>query len=118
MFNFEEANQKGKEAMDAMLKNYAGLTKSLQAIATETSDYTKKSFEEGVAHVEKLAGVKSVEEAVELQSEFVKSAFEKFVAQSTKMSEMYADLAKDAYKPYEAAAVKVKEAVEEAAEAA
>lgn len=118
MFNFEEANLKGKEAMDAMLKNYAGMTKSLQDIATEATDYTKKSFEDGVAHVEKLAGVKSVEEAFELQSTYVKSAFEKFVAQSTKMSEMYADLAKDAYKPYEKAVTKIKEAVDDAAEAA
>ncbi len=115
MFKFDEANQKGKEAMDAMLKNYAGMTKSLQAIATEASDYTKKSFEDGVAHVEKLASVKSMEEAVELQSSFVKSYFEGLVAQSTKMSEMYADLAKDAYKPYEKAVAKVSEAVEEAA---
>ena len=118
MFNFEEANQKGKEAMDAMMKNYAGIAKGFQDIATEASDYTKSSFEDGVAHFEKLAGAKSFEAAVELQTEYVKSSFEKFVSQSTKMSEMYTDLAKDAYKPYEKAVEKVKKSVEEAAEAA
>ncbi|MCO6185976.1 phasin family protein [Rhizobium sp. L1K21] len=115
MFNFEEANLKGKEAIDAALKNYAGMTKSLQEIATEATDYTKKSFEDGVAHFEKLAGAKSIEEAFELQSAYVKTAFEKFVAQSTKMTEMYTDLAKDAYKPYETAVTQVKETAQEAA---
>jgi phasin family protein len=118
MINFDETSQKSKEAMDAMMQNYATVTKSFQAIATEAADFTKKSFDESVAHVEKLAGVKSVEGAVELQTAFVKSSFENFVAEATKMGEMYASLAKDAYKPYEAAMNSAKAKAEEIAEAA
>ena len=51
--------------------------------------------------VEKLFGAKSVEKAVEIQQDYVKSAYEGFVAQATKMGELYVDLAKQAYKPYE-----------------
>lgn len=118
MFNFDEASQKSKEAMDTMLKNYSAVTKGFQAIATEAADYSKKSFEDSVAHVEKLAGVKSIEAAVELQTSFVKSSFEKFVAEANKMSEMYADMAKTAYAPYEVAMGKMKVAATEMAEAA
>lgn len=102
MINFDEANKKGKEAMDAMLKNYSEVAKGFQAIATEASEYSKKSFQDMTAHVEALSGVKSIETALELQTNFVKSSYEGFVAEATKMSEMYADLAKTVYKPYEA----------------
>jgi phasin family protein len=101
MFNFEEANKKGKEAMDNALKGYSEVAKGFQAIATEAADYSKKSFQDAVAHIETLAGAKSFETVFELQSNFVKSSYEGFVAESTKLGEMYADLAKTVYKPYE-----------------
>ena len=118
MFNFDDASQKSKEAMEAVLKNYSVMSQSLQAIATETADYTKKSFEEGVAHAEKLASVKSVEAAVELQTAFVKSSFENMVAEAKKVSEMYADLAKVAYKPYESFLGKARDAAQQMSNAA
>ncbi|QND47074.1 phasin family protein [Rhizobium lusitanum] len=102
MFNFDEANNKGKEAIDTALKNYSEVNKGFQAIAAETAEYSKKSFQDGVSHFETLAGVKSFEAVFELQSSFVKSSYESFVAEATKLGEMYADLAKTAYKPFEA----------------
>ena len=106
MFNFDEANKKSKEAVDTFVKNYTTAAQSWQAIATETADYSKKSFETSLAHFEKLSGVKSVEAALELQTAFVKSSYEGFVAEATKITEMYADLAKGAYKTYEAPVAK------------
>ncbi len=106
MFNFEDANKKSKEAMDTMMKSYSEMTKAFQAIATEAADYSKKSFEDGIAHIEKLTSVKSVEAAFELQTGYIKSAYEGYVSEATKLGEMYADLAKDAYKPYEAPVAK------------
>ena len=106
MFNFDEASQKNKEAVDTLVKSYASVTKGMQAIATEAADYSKKSFEDGLAHFEKLSGVKSVEAAFEIQTAFVKASYEGFVAEATKLGEMYTDLAKGAYKPYEAPVAK------------
>ena len=117
MINFDDANKKSKEAVDTMRKSYASMTKGRQAIATETTDFTKKSFEDSMAHLEKLAGVKSVEAAFELQTAYVKSAYEGYVAEATKIGEMYAELAKVAYKPYEAPVAKATAAVKTAAAA-
>ncbi|NKN36451.1 phasin family protein [Agrobacterium sp. a22-2] len=102
MFNFDEANKKGKEAMDTMMKSYSEVAKGFQAIAAEASEYSKKSFQDLTSFMESLSGVKSVETALELQSGYMKSSYETFVSEATKMSEMYADLAKTVYKPYEA----------------
>jgi len=118
MLNFEETNKKSKEAVDTFVKNYATLAKGMQAIAAETADYSKKSFEDGLAHFEKLSGVKSVEAVLELQTSYVKASYEGFVAEATKISEMYADLAKGAYKSYEAPVAAAAKAPASAAKAA
>src|ERR1700756_4822604 len=77
------------------------LQSGVQAIATAYGDYTKKSFEDTKSYVEKLSGVKSVEKVLEVQTEFARSAYETFVAESQKIAGLYTDLAKQTFKPYE-----------------
>lgn len=80
----------------------------VQAIATSITNYSKKSFEDGGAFLEKLAGAKSFDKVLELQSDYAKSAYEAFVGEATKLGELYTGLAKDAAKPFEAYMPKVK----------
>jgi phasin family protein len=83
------------------MKSFGAVSKGFQAIAAEVADYSKKSFEDSTAAMEKLLGAKTLEKAVEVQSEFVRSSYEGFVAEATKIGELYADLAKESYKPFE-----------------
>jgi hypothetical protein len=106
--NFEDLQQVSKENIDIAMKSFGAVSKSAQAIAVEVADYSKKSFEESTAALEKLFGVKSVEKAIELQTEYAKSAYEGFVAEATKIGELYADLAKESYKPFETMLAKAK----------
>jgi hypothetical protein len=99
--NIDEVQQLGKDNMDATLKSFGALSKSLQTIAIEFADYSKRVFEQGTAASEKLLGAKSLDKAFEVQSDYLKSSYEGFVAQATKLGELYADLAKEAYKPFE-----------------
>jgi hypothetical protein len=99
--SFDDIQKFGKDSVDAGLKAFGAVSKSAQAIAVEAVDYSKKSFEEGTSAVEKLFGAKSVEKAIEIQQDYLKSAYEGFVAQATKLGELYVDLAKETYKPYE-----------------
>ncbi len=101
MFNFDDASAKSKEAFDTIVSNYETVAKGYQTIATETSDYAKKAFQDGISHIEKLTTVKNIEAAVELQSSYIKTSYETFVAQMTKLGEMYSDLARVAYKKAE-----------------
>jgi phasin family protein len=101
--NFEDVQKFGKENLDSAVKAMTALTKGYQAIAAEMVDFTKKSFEDSSATIEKIAAVKSLDKAIEVQSEFAKSAYETAVARATKIGELYTDLMKEAYKPYEAA---------------
>ena len=99
--NFDEFQKYGKEHVDSTLKAWGQVSKGVQAIAAETADYSKKSFEEGSAALEQLLGARSFEKAVEIQTAYAKTAYEGFVAQATKLGELYADLAKESYKPFE-----------------
>ncbi|KPF63454.1 hypothetical protein IP69_18930 [Bosea sp. AAP35] len=98
---FETIQKASKENVDAALKAFGATSKSVQTIAVEASDYAKKSFETSTATLEKLAAVKTIDKAIEIQTEYAKAAFEGAVAQMTRMGELYASLAKDAYKPFE-----------------
>jgi hypothetical protein len=107
MQQFETIQKTGKENVDAALKSFGAASKGLQTIAVESSDFAKKSFEQGTAVIEKLVAVKTIDKAFEIQADYAKSAYESFVAQTTKMGEIYTAMAKDAFKPFEAVIAKV-----------
>ena len=107
MFTTVEDFQKfSKEQMDAASKFATTYSKNVQQLAVEATDYSKKSLEQGAAAMEKLLGAKTLDKAIEVQTEFAKQAYEGFVAQTTKVGEMYMAMAKEAYKPFEAVVAK------------
>jgi hypothetical protein len=95
-----ERQQDDKEQIDTQTASANTFPGGFQAIATAYGDYTKKSFEDTKSFVEKLSGVKSFEKAIEIQTEFSKTAYETFVTESQKIGAMYGDLAKQSYKPF------------------
>jgi phasin family protein len=87
--------------VEDMQQSAATLQTGLQAIATAHGEYAKKSFEDTKSFVEKMSGVKSLDKVIEVQTEFAKSAYETFVAESQKIAGLYTDLAKQTFKPLE-----------------
>ncbi len=101
MIKVEDIQSYGKEHLETVVASATTVQNGLQAIASAYGDYTKKSFEDTKSFVEKLSGVKSLDKAIEVQTEFAKSAYETFVTESQKIAGLYTDLAKQAYKPVE-----------------
>lgn len=101
MNNFDDFQKLSKDNMDMAMESFGSMSKGFQAIAAEVADYQKKSFEESTAAVEKLVASKSLDKAFEAQADYVKTAYEGFVGEMTKLGEMVTDMSKDAYKPYE-----------------
>ncbi|GGK39947.1 phasin family protein [Salinarimonas ramus] len=102
MNQFDDFQKLGKDNMDSAMKAFGAMSMGAQQIAVESADYAKKSFEHSTATLEKLVGAKTLDKAIEIQTDYMKSAYESAVAQSTKMGELYANLMKDAFKPVEA----------------
>ncbi len=101
--NFDDVQHFTKQQIEAATAATTNLTKGVQDILSEASDYSRKAVAASSAMFEKLMGAKSVESAVQIQSEFAKSAYEGLVAQSSKFSDLYAKLAAEAFKPVERA---------------
>ncbi len=102
----EEFQRVTKNGFDTSVRSFGEMGKGFQAIHTSMMDYTKRSFEDGTRAFEQLAGAKSIEQAWEIQSQYAKKAFETYVAQASKIGEMYVDLARSAYQPVEQAVSK------------
>ncbi len=104
--NQNNANQKlaqqqnGNEQIGAAEAPTMAFPAGFQAIATAYGDYMKKSFEDTKSFVEKMSAVRSPDKAIEVQTEFAKTAYETFVAESQKIGALYGDLAKQSYKPF------------------
>lgn len=81
------------------MTDIASVQKHLTAISTAQMEYAKSSMEASKAYFEKLATVKKPEDFMALTTEYSKSAYETFVAEATKISEMYKTFTKEAFAP-------------------
>lgn len=97
----EDIQKMSRDNFDLAMKSFSVLSKGMQDVAAETADFTKKSFEDSTSTFEQLLAAKSVDKAVEIQTGYVKAAYEGLVGQATKIGEMCTDTAKEAYKPFE-----------------
>jgi len=91
--------QNGENRPDTGMASASSFSSGFQAIATAYGDYTKKSFEDTKSFVEKMSGVRSLDKAIEVQTEFAKTAYETFVSESQKIGALYGDLARQSYNP-------------------
>jgi phasin family protein len=64
----------------------------IQAIANAYRDYTTKSLEDAQSFAEKLTAARSLDKAVEAQTEFARKACETFAADSRKIRELHREL--------------------------
>jgi hypothetical protein len=71
----------------------------MKAIATAHADYAKSSFEANKAYMEKLATIKAPDQAMQITTDHMKSAYETFVAEATKIGDMYKDFFGSAFEP-------------------
>jgi hypothetical protein len=102
----EEFQRVGKYGVDAAVSAFGEVNQGLQAIAAEITDYTKKAFDDGTHAFEQLLGAKSFEQVIEIQSQYAKRAYDAYMAELSKLGQMYAGLTRNAYKPVEQAAAK------------
>ena len=99
----EEFQKSSKDNYDAMLRSYGELNEGFQAIAKSWTDFSKRSFEDATRAWEQMIAAKSLEEAFEIQSNYAKTAYDNWMAEMSKMGQMYKSTATDAYKRVEQA---------------
>jgi hypothetical protein len=100
---FDDMQRMSQANVDTAMKMMGEWGKNWQAIAAEMTDYTKRSFEDGTHTLEKLMSARSFEQAMEIQTTYAKRAYDDYMHQMSKIGGMYAELAKEAYRPIERA---------------
>ena len=97
---FQRAAEGGLEAAG---RSISKVNRGFQALAAEMTEYSKTAFDDAIRTWVHLIGVKSLEQATEIQSQYTKRVYENHMAEMTKLGEMYARMVRDAAQPVEQA---------------
>lgn len=101
---YEQIVAFNKETAEAVIESAAKAGKGVETINSEVFSYSRQSLENGIAATKAILATKTLQDALEYQSQFTKSAFETYVAEVTKVREMALDSAKTAAEPLQARA--------------
>ena len=97
-----EANGVSKKNLEAVVASVTAATKGAEALGAQAMAFSKSSFESQVAAAKSLTSAKSVQEVVELQTSFAKSAFAGYVSQLSRLNEAFVATAKQGSAPLQA----------------
>lgn len=89
----------GKETAEAYVKAANVTGKGVETFNQEVLSFSKRSIEDSVAATKAVLASKTVQEAFELQSDFAKTAFDAYVGQMSKLSEIVLSTSKEAFAP-------------------
>lgn len=95
--NFDDIRELGKSQLEAVTSATSSTTKGLRAIAAEATDYSKQSLDNSRAYFEKLLRVQKLDDIIELQSEFYRTAYGDFIARASKVGELCSNIAKETF---------------------
>jgi phasin family protein len=94
-----EMNAHSKKNLEAMMASMTAATKGAETVGARAIAFSKKSVEDQIAASKALAGAKSVQEVVELQTAFAKTAFESMVTEVNEIAGAVSGSVKEAMSP-------------------
>lgn len=94
-----ELNAQSKKNLEAVVASTTAATKGAEALGAQAMAFSKAMFDTNVSAAKSLAGAKSVQEVVELQTAFAKTALETYMAEFGKMSDTVSTSVKESMKP-------------------
>jgi len=94
-----EINSFHKDNVEAVIASSTIAGKQAETLNANAVAYAKTSMESAVAATKALTTAKSVQDMIEVQTDFVKSSMDMFLAELNKTSDLYAGAVKDVTKP-------------------
>ena len=99
--NHEALQRLGQQNVETAIRLFGEWNNGWRSISDEMTDFTKQSFEDGFATVEKLLRAKSVDQALGIQSDFTARIVDGYIHKLSKIRGMYAQILKNSYEPLE-----------------
>ena len=94
-----EMNAQGKQNLEAMVASAAAAQKGVETLSAQSVAFTKKSWEDGVAAAKSMTQARSIQELLELQTTWAKSATEAYLAEVTRATDVLTASVKNSFKP-------------------
>jgi hypothetical protein len=85
-------------------RSFSEANKGFQALTAEMMAYSKAAFDDAMHTWGQLIGVRSLDQAIQIQSDYAKRAYDNHIAELSKMGELCMGTMRDASKPVEDAA--------------
>lgn len=96
MSNFTEFN---KTAVEAMMASAGTMTRGIERATSDHSAFLKAAYEDGVAAFKATASSKSLQEVIDIQTDYVRAQTTKNLSQLAKLGEHWAATTKEASEP-------------------
>ncbi len=94
-----DINAQSKQNLEAAVASVTAAAKGAETLGAQAIAFSKKSVEDSVSAAKSLQGAKTVQEVVELQTAYAKTAMEGYMAEMNKASEVVAASFKDLLVP-------------------
>ena len=94
-----QLNEVSKANLEAVVASIGAATRGAESIGAQAMSYSKSSVEQGMDAARALSAAKSVQEAVELQTTYARTALETYLAEVNRMSETVAASVKESLAP-------------------
>jgi hypothetical protein len=102
----DEFQKLGSDSFDAAVRSYGEVNRGWQALTARVTDNAKSAFEDATRTFQQVVAAKSLEQVVEIQTQYVKRAYDTFVSEAPKVGELYWAVVQHAYAPFERAFAK------------
>ena len=96
---YDEMATFNKATIEAVMQSASAASKGFEAINAEALAFSKQSIEDAVTATKAAMTSRSIQELVEINSDFAKSAFDSYVGQITKIGDLFASMAKGTVEP-------------------
>ncbi len=99
MKGFDDIASFNKSTVDAFVQSANAASKGMEALSAEVLSYSKQSIEDYIAATKAAMGSRSVQEFMEINTDYAKTAFDTYVGRFTKLGDMASATAKDTIEP-------------------
>lgn len=99
---YDQMNTFGKENLEAVVASSSIVAKGVENLSKEVFALAQSSFETSMNAYKAFFGVKSLREAVDLQSDVSRVQFDKLMSDSAKLAELSLKVANEAFQPIQA----------------
>jgi len=100
--SYGEVSAFSKQSVEALVSASTVTAKGVESLNAEIMAFAKTQMEGSMAAGKALTTAKTLQELMDLQGEYAKAAFDGYMGQVTKIGELAAKIAKEAFEPINA----------------